>query len=197
MSDLIVVWGGDPVNAQVNVMTPDRARKGAARKLVVVDLYMNGTMEEADMPIPLRPGTDGALACAVMHVLSATGSPIAPTWRHADCPEALEAHLATRGPEWAAAISGLPVAEIEAFAKLSADRRAYIRVGYGFSRMRNGAANLHAVTCLPTVTGKWMHGAAARSEQSRHLPAGQVADRGPRRDRSARGCWINRGSGGC
>ena len=35
--------------------------------------------------------------------------------------------------------------------------RAFIRFGYGFARSRNGAANMHAVTCLPTVTGKWRH----------------------------------------
>ncbi|MDA4689967.1 hypothetical protein NY471_02040, partial [Enterobacter hormaechei] len=35
--------------------------------------------------------------------------------------------------------------------------RAYIRLGYGFSRSRNGAAQFHAVTCLPSVTGKWRH----------------------------------------
>jgi anaerobic selenocysteine-containing dehydrogenase len=64
----------------------------------------------------------------------------------------------SRGPDWAAAITGLSVDDIEAFAKLyNATPRAFIRVGYGFSRVRNGAAAMHAVTCLPTVTGKWVH----------------------------------------
>jgi anaerobic selenocysteine-containing dehydrogenase len=64
--------------------------------------------------------------------------------------------LQTRTPEWAAAITGLEVAEIEAFARLyGTSKRSFIRVGYGFTRSRNGAANLHAVTCLPTVTGAW------------------------------------------
>jgi anaerobic selenocysteine-containing dehydrogenase len=67
-------------------------------------------------------------------------------------------HLAARSPAWAAAITGLDACEIEHFARLyCTTQRAYIRLGYGFSRSRNGAASMHAVTCLPTVTGKWPH----------------------------------------
>jgi len=159
-SDLIVVWGGNPVATQVNVMTHiTRARKERGAKLVVVDPYRTGTAAAADMHLMLRPGTDGALACAVMNVAFRDG------WadrdymaRFSDCPDALEAHLATRGPEWAAGITGLPVEQIEAFARLyGTTKRSYIRLGYGFARSRNGPANMHAVTCLPTVTGAWQH----------------------------------------
>ncbi len=67
----------------------------------------------------LRPGTDAALACAVMHVAFRDGyADWAYMEKYADCPAELEAHLATRTPEWAAAITGLSVEEIEAFAKL-------------------------------------------------------------------------------
>jgi anaerobic selenocysteine-containing dehydrogenase len=159
-SDLIVVWGGNPVATQVNVMTHiARARKARGAKLIVVDPYRTGTAQVADGHVPLRPGTDGALACAVMHVAFRDGhADRAFMARHADAPERLEAHLASRGPDWAAAITGLSVDAIEDFARLyCTTERAFIRVGYGFSRMRNGAANLHAVTCLPTVTGKWVH----------------------------------------
>ena len=76
--------------------------------------------------------------------------------RYADDPAGLEAHLAGRTPAWAAAITGLPIEQIEAFARLyGGTARSYIRCGFGFSRSRNGAASLHAVTCLPTVTGAW------------------------------------------
>jgi anaerobic selenocysteine-containing dehydrogenase len=159
-SDLIVVWGGNPVNTQVNVMTHiARARKQRGAKLVVVDPYRTGTAQVADMHLAPRPGTDGALACAVMHIAFRDGfADRAYMAQYADAPAELEAHLASRGPDWAAGITGLAVAEIEAFAKLYCEtERAYIRVGYGFSRQRNGPANLHAVTCLPTVTGKWVH----------------------------------------
>ena len=159
-SDLIVMWGGNPVATQVNVMTHiSRARKTRGAKLVVIDPYRTGTAQVADIHLPVRPGTDGALACAVMHVAFRDGYADRDYMaKYADCPDRLEAHLATRGPDWAAAITGLPVAEIEAFARLyCSTERSYIRCGYGFSRLRNGAAQLHAVTCLPTVTGKWRH----------------------------------------
>jgi anaerobic selenocysteine-containing dehydrogenase len=159
-ADLIVVWGGNPVATQVNVMAHiTRARKERGARLAVVDPYRTGTAAAADMHLALRPGTDAALAVAVMHCAFRDGhADRAYMARYADVPAELEAHVATRGPDWASAITGLPVAEIEAFAKLYNETpRAFIRPGYGFTRTRNGAASMHAVTCLPTVTGKWVH----------------------------------------
>ncbi len=159
-SDLIVMWGGNPVATQVNAMTHiTRARKQRGAKLVVVDPYRTGTAAVADTHLALRPGTDGALACAVMHCAFRDGhADRAYMARYADVPDELEAHLRTRTPAWAAAITGLAEAEIEAFAlAYNSTPRAFLRVGYGFSRARNGAVMLHAVTCLPTVTGKWQH----------------------------------------
>jgi anaerobic selenocysteine-containing dehydrogenase len=159
-ADLIVVWGGNPVSTQVNVMTHvAQARKQRGAKLAVIDPYRTGTAEIADLHLAPLPGTDGALACAVMHVLFAEGYADR-GWmaRYADDPAGLEAHLATRDPAWAARITGLDEAEIVAFARLYGQtRRSYIRVGYGFSRSRNGAAQLFAVTCLPSVTGAWQY----------------------------------------
>ncbi|PZW50970.1 anaerobic selenocysteine-containing dehydrogenase [Humitalea rosea] len=160
VSDLIVVWGGNPVATQVNVMTHvSRARKSRGAKFVVIDPYRTGTAAVADLHLAPRPGTDGALACAVMHVAFRDGqADRAYMAKYADDPAALEAHLKTRDPAWAAAITGLSIAEIEAFAALyNGTPRAYIRAGYGFARSRNGAAALHAVTCMPTVTGHWRH----------------------------------------
>jgi anaerobic selenocysteine-containing dehydrogenase len=78
--------------------------------------------------------------------------------KYADAPEELEAHLRMRTPEWAAEISGVPTRQIVEFARLyGSTKRSFIRVGYGFSRLRNGSVNIHAVTCLPTVTGAWQH----------------------------------------
>src|SRR5262245_33695643 len=70
----------------------------------------------------------------------------------------LEQHLTTRTPEWAADITGLTVDEIVAFARLyGRTKRAYLRLGYGFSRTRNGAAQMFAASCLPAVTGAWQY----------------------------------------
>ncbi|MFB3818984.1 MAG: molybdopterin oxidoreductase family protein [Candidatus Methylomirabilales bacterium] len=159
-ADLIVVWGGNPVATQVNVMTHvARARKTRGAKLVVVDPYRSGTAEAADLHLCLRPGTDAALACAVMHCAFRDGLADRDYLReYTDFPPGLEAHLAARTPAWAAGITGLPVEAIEAFARrYNTTKRAYIRVGYGFSRSRNGSASMHAVTCLPAVTGAWRH----------------------------------------
>ncbi len=157
-SDLVVIWGTNAVNTQVNVMThATRARKERGARIVVVDVYMNGTMEQADLPVLIRPGTDGALACAVMHCLFRDGKA---DWdyldRYTDAPRELEAHVRSRGPEWAEKITGCPAATIEDFAALvGANKRAYFRLGYGFSRSRNGAVNMHAASCIAAVTGAW------------------------------------------
>ena len=159
-ADCVVIWGTNAVSTQVNVMThATRARKERGAKIVVVDIYHNDTMKQADLALCLRPGTDGALACAVMHVLFRDGlADRAYLARYTDAPEALEAHLATRDPRWASAITGLPTHEIEAFAALvGARKRTYFRLGYGFSRQRNGAANMHAAACIAAVTGAWAY----------------------------------------
>jgi anaerobic selenocysteine-containing dehydrogenase len=136
-----------------------RARKERGAKIAAVDIYMNGTMEQADLPVLVKPGTDGALACAVMHCLFRDGKA---DWayldKYTDVPRELEAHLRTRDPVWASAITGAPVETIEAFAQLIGERkRAFFRLGYGFSRSRNGPANMHAASCIPAVTGAWQY----------------------------------------
>ncbi len=159
-SDLIVVWGGNPISTQINVMSQiAQARKERGAKLVVVDPYRTGTAELADLHLAPLPGTDGALACAVMHVLFKEGyADRKYLARYTDDPAGLEAHLSTRDPHWAAAITGLAAAEIVEFARLyGGTKRSFIRLGYGFSRSRNGAAQMFAVTCLPAVTGAWQY----------------------------------------
>jgi anaerobic selenocysteine-containing dehydrogenase len=159
-SDLIVIWGTNPVNTQVNVMTHAvKARKERGAKIVAIDIYQNGTMEQADVTLCVKPGTDAALACAVMHVLFRDGhADRAYLAKYTDKPAGLEAHVKTRGPEWAAAITGLKVTEIEAFAKMvGTTPRTFFRLGYGFARSRNGAVSMHAAACIAAVTGAWQH----------------------------------------
>ena len=161
VSDLIVIWGTNPVNTQVNVMThAARARKERGARIAAVDIYNNDTMKQADIKIILRPGTDGAFACGVMHVLFREGyADRAYLERYTDCPAELEAHLATRTPEWAfldlrrtgRGDRGLrPRGRADASAPFSV-------YGYGFTRSRNGAAQMHAALCIPAVTGAWQY----------------------------------------
>ncbi len=159
-SDLIVIWGGNPVNTQVNVMTHAMmARKNRGAKIACVDVYDTGTMKQSDVKMLIRPGTDGALACAIMHVLFRDGlADREYLAQYTDCPAELEAHLKTRTPEWAAKICDIPASEIEAFAKLiGTTQRTFFRLGYGFTRSRNGASNMHAVTSIAAVTGCWQY----------------------------------------
>lgn len=159
-SDCVVIWGTNPVSTQVNVMTHAvKARKERGAKIVVIDIYDNPTMKQADIALKLRPGTDAALACAVMHVAFRDGyADRAYMERYADDPAGLEAHLATRNPEWAAGITGLGVAEIEAFAALvGRTRKSFFRLGYGFTRSRNGAVSMHAALSVATVLGSWQY----------------------------------------
>ena len=159
-SDLVVIWGTNAVATQVNVMTHAvRARKERGARIAAVDVYQNETMKQADMGLCLRPGTDAALACAVMHVLFRDGSADRDYLdQYTDAPRELEEHLQSRTPEWASAITGLSVPKIEDFAKaVGTTKRAYFRLGYGFTRSRNGAVSMHAASCIPAVTGAWQY----------------------------------------
>ncbi len=159
-SDCVVIWGTNAAATQVNVMTHAvRARKDRGAKIVAIDIYENATVRQADLGLVLKPGTDGALACAVMHVLFRDGLA---DWdylnRYTDDPKGLEAHLRDRTPEWAAALTGLSIAEIEEFARLvGTTKKTFFRLGYGFTRQRNGAVNMHAALSIAAVTGAWKH----------------------------------------
>jgi anaerobic selenocysteine-containing dehydrogenase len=160
LSDLIVVWGGNPVSTQVNVMTHvARARKTRGAKLVVVDPYRTPTAEQADLHLMVKPGTDAALALGVMHVLFAEGfADRAYMAKYAHGAAELEAHVADRTPEWAETVCGVPAAAIRDFARLyGGTKRSFLRLGYGFARHRNGASSMHAAASLAAVTGAWQH----------------------------------------
>ena len=202
-SDLVVIWGTNPVNTQVNVMThATRARKERGAKIVAVDVYMNGTMEQADLAVLVRPGTDGALACAVMHCLFRDGNA---DWdyleRYTDAPRELEAHVQH-------ARAGMGVARSPAVRSRRSrnsrgwsarHKRAYFRLGYGFSRSRNGAVNMHAASCIAAVTGAWAHeGGGAFHNNGAIYHWNKTHDRRARRARSDRSaCSISRASARC
>ncbi len=160
LSDQIVIWGTNPVATQVNVMTHAiAARKNRGAKIIVVDVYETETMKQADIGLILKPGTDAALACAIMHVLFRDGFA---DWdyleRYTDCPKELQAHLDGKTPAWAANITGLSVEEIENVARqIGSVNKTYFRLGYGFTRSRNGAVGMHAATSIAAVTGSWQY----------------------------------------
>ena len=159
-SDLVVVWGGNPVSTQVNVMHHiAQARRENNASLVVVDPYRTKTAEKADMHLMLKPGTDGALACAVMHVMFEEGLVDEEYLAsHTDMDADVRAHLKQRSPAWASDITGLDAQQIIEFARLyGKTNKSFIRLGYGFTRTKNGAVNMHAASCLPALSGAWKY----------------------------------------
>ncbi len=109
--------------------------------------------------------------------------------RYTDAPDELAAHLQTRGPAWASKITGCAVETIEEFARLVGERkRAYFRLGYGFSRSRNGVVNMHAASCIAAVIGAWRYeggGAFHNNGAIFHLDTSLI-DGSDVRDRSIR-----------
>lgn len=160
VSDQVVIWGTNPVATQVNVMTHAiAARKKRGAKIIVVDVYKTETMKQADIGLILKPGTDAALACAIMHVLFRDGYA---DWdylnKYTDFPQELESHLQGRTPDWAAQITGLDAAQIEEVAKLIGEvKKTFFRLGYGFTRSRNGAVGMHAAASIGAVTGCYQY----------------------------------------
>ena len=135
-SDCVVIWGTNAVATQVNVMTHAiRARKERGAKIVAIDIYETETMRQADLALCVRPGTDGALACAVMHIL------FRDRIRGLGLPRPLHRHAARTRGACASPRSSLgerdhrsQVAQIEEFAALvGRTKRSFFRLGFGFS----------------------------------------------------------------
>jgi anaerobic selenocysteine-containing dehydrogenase len=159
-SDLIILWGTNAASTQINVMTHTlKARRERGAKIVVIDTYNNATAKQADLFLCVRPGTDGALACALMHVLFRDGKADRDYLQEfTDYPETLETHLASRDPAWAEKISGVPASQIETLASMiGSTPKTFFRLGYGFTRQRNGAANMHSALSIAAVAGSWRH----------------------------------------
>ena len=172
-----------------------RARKERGAKLVVIDPYRSPTAAAADMHLAPRPGTDAALACAVMHIAFRDGYADRAYMRdYADCPDALEAHLTTARSGMGRRDhrhSGRSRSRISA--RCMAGRSAAISAPATVSRAAaTASAAMHAVTCLPTVTGAWQHeGGGALWSNRGMYGIEQDADRGPRRASTRRSaCWT-------
>ena len=160
LADVILVWGCNPASTQVNVMKHiQKARKGRNAKLIVVDPYKTRSAKVADFHYAIKPGTDGALACSIMHILFRDNYADKEYMdKYTDDPKGLEEHVKKYTPEWGSKITGLSLREIEEFAKIfGTTKRLYSRMGYGFTRQRNGASAMHAAVSLSAVCGKWQY----------------------------------------
>jgi anaerobic selenocysteine-containing dehydrogenase len=156
-SRLIVVWGHNPAVSGIHLvpLLQEAQRRGA--RLVVIDPRRIQLAKRADLYLGLRPGSDLALALAVVRWLFENG---AADWEflgaHAEGAEELRRRAAPWTPERAAAVTGLAADEIEGFARLYGESSpAVIRCGWGLERNRNGGSAIAAVLALPAVAGKF------------------------------------------
>src|SRR5437773_1533567 len=156
-ADLVVLWGVNAAYSTINVMTLVKQARQAGAHVVVIDPYRTPTAVQGDEHLPVRPGSDGALALAVMHVLIGEGL--------VDCEyveratlgfDALAEHVKAWPPERVAPLVGLDASSIVAFARrYGASPRAFIRVGIGLSRHDNGGMTCRTIACLPALTGAY------------------------------------------
>ncbi|MCL6640098.1 MAG: molybdopterin-dependent oxidoreductase, partial [Candidatus Rokubacteria bacterium] len=166
-ADLVVLWGINAAYTSVNVMTLVKQARQRGAWVVCIDPYRTATAEQADEHLMIRPGTDTALALAVMHVLVGEGRVDHDYIARATVGyERLAEHVKAHPPEWAAGITGLPADRILAFARrYGASPRSFIRVGIGLSRHLNGGMACRTIACLPALTGAYAdpHGGALLS----------------------------------
>jgi anaerobic selenocysteine-containing dehydrogenase len=157
-SDLLVSWGCDLVTTNVHFWAKIVEERKRGLKVVVIDPRRSRTALRADWHIPIRIGTDAALALGIMHILARDGlcdrEYIA---QHTIGFERLEREVLPRfAPARVAEITGISVEQIERFAALyGAAKTSFIRLGEGMTRLAQGGQALRAVALLPGVTGAY------------------------------------------
>jgi anaerobic selenocysteine-containing dehydrogenase len=156
---LIVAWGANIVSSNVHFWPfVEEARRRGAR-LVCIDPYRSRTAEKSDQHLALMPGTDAALALAVMHVIFRDGLEDADYLeRNAVGARELRDHVRDWTPERGAQITGLDAGTIENFAREYARTQpSAIRINYGLNRHAGGGMAVRTIACLPALVGAWRH----------------------------------------
>lgn len=183
-SRYIINWGSNTSVTNIHLWTiMHQARKRGA-KIVTIDPFRSPTAARSDWWIPIRPGTDGALALSLMHVIFREG------WEDRDY---LERYcLGTKGlrervlneyaPTTVATITGIDAADIEklareyAFATTERGGPSLIRLNYGLQRHGGGGMAVRNIVCLPALVGSWRHpGGGAFLSTSKLAPFNMAA----------------------
>lgn len=158
-SKLILIWGSNSIASNLHFWRYAQEAKRQGAKLICIDPRKSETADKCQEHLQLLPGTDAALALALMHEL------IVHDWldhdyiaQHTLGWEALRARALQWPPERAASVCGLSVEQIQSLARdYGTTRPAAIRLNYGMQRARGGGNAVRAVACLPALVGAWRH----------------------------------------
>jgi len=159
LSKLVLAWGANIHGNNIHLWPMiEQARRNGGR-LIVIDPYRTRTAALADWHLPIRPGTDAALALGMMHVILNEGledrAYIAEMTHGID---QLRARAKEYPPERVAHWTGMTAAAIEQLAREYATTQpAVIRMNYGVQRSENGGTAARAIAMLPALTGAWRH----------------------------------------
>jgi anaerobic selenocysteine-containing dehydrogenase len=156
-SDLVLLWGTNTLTANPHLWPfVLEARKRGAR-IIGIDPIRTRTMEQCDEWLPIRPGTDAALALALMHVIFADGLEDRDYLeRYTLGADRLRERVREYSPERVAPITGLSAQRIRDLGlEFARARAAFIRVNYGLQRHYGGGMAVRTIACLPAVTGHW------------------------------------------
>ncbi|KWE62033.1 molybdopterin-dependent oxidoreductase [Burkholderia sp. MSMB2157WGS] len=156
-SELILIWGANPIASSLHFWTRAQEAKRRGARLVAIDPYRSLTAEKCHQHIALKPGTDGAFALGMMHVLITENlldhDYIAD---HTLGFDALKARALSYPPERVAEICGIDASVlIDLARRYGATRKASIRLNYGMQRVRGGGNAVRAIASLPALTGAW------------------------------------------
>ncbi|PRZ41424.1 anaerobic selenocysteine-containing dehydrogenase [Antricoccus suffuscus] len=156
-SRYIIIWACNMISTNLHLWpyVAEAQKRGA--KVVVIDPMRHRTAKMADWHIPIRPGTDGALALAMMHVIINEGLTDQDYVReHTVGYDELAERVQQYSPEWAAAETGIPAADITTLAReYAAGQPSLIRIGVAIERHAGGGETVRSISCLPALVGAW------------------------------------------
>lgn len=156
-SKYIVLWANNAISTNVHLWPIVRDAQRAGAKVVVIDPIANRTAQHADWHIQIRPGTDGALALAMINVIIAEGlTDDDYIRRYTEGYDALAERARQYTPEWAAEETGVPAEDIRRLAReFATTQPSVIRIGVAIERHPSGGQTVRALACLPALVGSW------------------------------------------
>ncbi len=156
-SKYIIIWACNSVSTNLHHwhVVKDAQKRGA--KVVVIDAYASRTAKEADWHLAPKPGSDGALAMAMIHTLIDEDLiDRAYVEQNTHGYAELAERAKSRTPEWAEELTGIPADDIRRLAREYASTPpAAIRIGVALERHYGGGQTIRAVCCLPSLIGAW------------------------------------------